>query len=147
MSSKMEKGTIQHVEVRQTDQGDTYYRIQIGDIWGSFWGPGDQLEKGDEVEFEKKIKKTDQGTFTNWKELSKVPEEEQKTTKREPNKKIPEEEKEELSVIDYKIMRQSALKSATRYCQARLENGDQAIDTNTIISAAEVFYEWLNKEI
>jgi len=66
------QGTINEIE-KKTSGGKTYHRIQIDNTWGSYWGSIEDLEPGMEVSAESKEKTVEGKPYTNWKDISPVP--------------------------------------------------------------------------
>lgn len=75
---KME-GKITEIEARETDDGNTYHRVQVDNKWGSYWGNTKVLETGQEVEAE--YEEVKNGQFTNWKKIKPLAQDEEKDKK------------------------------------------------------------------
>lgn len=142
-----ELGTIADLEERKTGQGRTYYRIHIGDIWGSYFGGMKGIEEGDEVEYE--IEKVDKGgtIYTNFTKISKVDSEEVPKGGMEEKIKEVEEENSGFDLTDRSIMKQTSLKCASEFCSAKVGEKDLHLDSGSVISVAETFYDWLKGDI
>lgn len=118
------EGEIRKIEGRETDDGQTYKRVQVDNKWGSFWGSTKNIEEGLKVKAEYEDVKD--GRFTNWKKFKPLDQSDEKDEKKESSKQSSQKGNFKNAKRRFEIRKQVALKAAVNMGEVTIAQVKQA---------------------